>query len=297
MSLERKHERAVARRQRRHDRARRRRVAIRVTAGLAVGAGSALGAGAPAADASAIGCNASNYATTVASTPGILSYFRLGENPITAGTTTAVDEKGAHNGVYGGQVVGGQPGVLACDPNTAIAVDQSEAGAGYVNLPSLHDVTSDFTIEGWAKLAAGTTRPFGNNELFGSSGNVRLIVRPDGAYGDFFLGGTSTSYGTKFATQGVTQSNVGGWHLFDLVRSGSTLTLYRDGQVVRSATGLPTDPVTLAGTIGRDSNTAYPLDGGIDEVALYTQGLSAAQVQNHYTLSFGFNTCPYGCTT
>ena len=53
-----------------------------------------------------------SYATTVLGTPGLVSYWRLGE----ASGSTAVDSKDSNNGAYEGNVSLAQPGAISGDP-------------------------------------------------------------------------------------------------------------------------------------------------------------------------------------
>jgi hypothetical protein len=297
--------RADAKRARRQRRKRRRTAGARAAATLAVGMGTALAAAAPGGAES--GNCTNDYASTVLGTPGLISFWRLGESQtgpessaIDPGTT-AVDQTGANNGAYEGRVNGGEPGSLTCDATTAVFTDPGEAGPGYVKLPTLDQSVTDFTIEGWADLTPGVSRPpYNDEQLFGASGHERLIIQPTLIYGDFFTGGDRTgrpSYGTAHGVyESGRASNTQGWNYFALVRSGATLTLYRDGSAVGSATGLPTDAVTLAGDIGMDPNRNYALDGTIDDVAVYSEALTAGQIQDHYNLAAG-QFCQYGCGT
>jgi hypothetical protein len=206
-----------------------------------------------------------SYATQVLATSGLLSYWRLGE---TSGTAAA-DSKGTRTGTYlNGTLLGGL-GALTSDTNPAATLDGVN---DEVSLPALPAVTN-FTIEGFTKLATGAPA---NNALFGAAGTVRVLARPAGYYAEVYVGPS------KYILQGATATNIGVWVHWAFVRSGSTLTLYRNGVQVATTTTLPAvTTASITGSIGRVSTT-YPTKGQIDEVAVYNAALSAATVQQHY---------------
>ena len=195
----------------------------------------------------------------------MLSYWRLGE----ASGTTAADAKGTRTGTYANGTALGGLGALTSDANPAATFDGVN---DQVSLPALPAVTS-FTIEGFTKLAAGAPT---NNTLFGGAGTVRVLVRPVGYYAEVYVGPS------KYVLQGATATNVGVWAHWAFVRSGSSLTLYRNGVQVATIATLPSvTTASITGNIGRVA-TAYPLKGQIDEVAVYNAALGAATVQQHY---------------
>ncbi len=101
-------------------------------------------------------------------------------------------------------------------------------------------------------------------------------MRPLGYYAELYVGPS------KYLLQGTTSTNIGVWVHWAFVRSGSTLTLYRNGAQVATIATLPSvTTASITGSIGRVSTT-YPLKGQIDEVAVYSAALSAATVQQHY---------------
>src|SRR5205807_1456821 len=106
----------------------------------------------------------------------------------------------------------------------------------------------------------------------------RLIVRPKVVYAGAWVGGS------EYHVQAPTPSNVGSWVYWALVRSGSSLTVYRNGSAVASIATLPAGSVGLSGTIGALGNS-YLLHGNIDELAIYNTALSATQIGNHYGAS------------
>jgi hypothetical protein len=168
----------------------------------------------------------------------------------------------------------GASGAIAGDANTAATFDGVN---DQVTLPAVPS-SVDFTIEGWQRQAAVAV---GNNGLYGGSGTLRFMPRPAGFYAGVYLGGT------EYIVQGVTAPNVATWVHWALVRSGSTLTVYRNGVKAGERTDLPGGTAaTLTGSIGR-IGPSYPTNGAIDEVAVYATALDAAEIAAHSAYGAG----------
>lgn len=212
----------------------------------------------------------SAYSRTIAATPGLIGYWRLGES---AGTT-ACDYTAKDNGAYRAGVTLGAPGAIAEDPDTAIALDGS---TGQVSVPSSTslNVGDNFTIEAWVRRGRSKT---GSNEVIAS--------KQDGSWVLMF--GESDRLTLRRSTVGnvasatVTTTDTSAWHYVAATKSGSSVHLYIDGVDV---TGTVTNQ-TMANNseplvIGQSTGTAY-LKGTVDEVALYNAPLTATQVGQHY---------------
>ena len=73
------------------------------------------------------------------------------------------------------------------------------------------------------------------------------------------------------------------WHLGIFTKNGATTTLYVDGASVAGTTTNQTiAPSDASGRIGISSATTSPFNGNIDEFALWTRALSAAEVTDLY---------------
>ena len=211
-------------------------------------------------------------------------YYHLDEQPAggaIANGTVLHDIMGHTDGTYHGNVVAGADGALRCDPNNdhgAVAFDDDGSAPGYASLGTLTSV-GDFTIEGLTFLSeghnGGTPSPNGNATVFGDFGSERLLVRPNGVYADVVIGGV------KYGVQVSTSNNTLVWRHWAFVRSGGTLTVYRDGTRVGTVAGVPTSPIPLRGDIGRQANGSYPFQGVLDEIALYSRALPASEVSTH----------------
>jgi hypothetical protein len=210
-----------------------------------------------------------SYKSAVLGGPSLISYWRLGE----ASGTAAADSKGTNNGTYSGVSLG-LPGAITNDPDTAAGFNGSTSK---VSLPSL-GTAGGFTIEGWTYLTSSSTT---NNTLYGSSGAVRLLIRPGSAtaaYAGVWLNGT------EYVLQpNSPASNINTWVYWVLTRQGNVLTLYRDGVQIGQRTDLPaTAAATITGSIGAQGGSTYFLTGRIDDVAIYNAALSSAAITSHY---------------
>jgi acyl-CoA hydrolase len=204
------------------------------------------------------------WVSGLASAPGLLAYWRLGE----AGGTLAHDGLGGLDGTFDGARLGAT-GALSGDPDTAAQFDGTGAR---VSLPALPD-SVDFAVEGWQKIStSGVTPSNGNNTLFGGGG-LRLMPRPAGYYAGVTLGGS------EYRLEGGTASNAAVWVHWALTRSGPDLALYRNGVQVAARHDLPaTTPAHVTGAaIGRQGN-ANAANAATDDVALYDKALTASQV-------------------
>ena len=112
---------------------------------------------------------------------------------------------------------------------------KTNAVANYLNFddPGFYGTTGDFTIEAWVNHKSFTSR---NSTLYshGNSGSYgtdyfNLQANSSGQYQLFW--GSSTASFTASTTTSLVQ-----WHHIALVRYGSTVTLYQDGESIGSAT-------------------------------------------------------------
>jgi hypothetical protein len=217
--------------------------------------------------------NESHYTSTVLSTSGLVSYWRLGESS----GTTALDQQGSNDGTYTGGVTLGAAGALAGDADKAASFDGTN---DFVELPTVAS-SVNYTMEGWTYL---TNSADVNNALYASASTSRILVRPSSVYAGVTLGGTE-----YFLTPSLgLNANLNTWVHWAAVRSGSSLTVYRNGVSVASRSDLPAaTAATLNGRIGAENGSYYFLTGRIDEVAVYNTSLSASQVKAHYDAGTG----------
>lgn len=193
------------------------------------------------------------------------AYYRLGE----LSGTTAIDSSGnGNNGTYTNGVVLGEAGAIQDDPNTAI---QFNAATGsFVALPTIA-LDGDFTLEAWTNF---NYTPTNGDEPFGNRG------APDT---NFYANHYRLYTGSGDAIVSDTPVTLNIWEHYVITRSGTTLTLYRNG--VQHGTGTYSDTFTLSslgwGNVGPDGNFL------LDEAAIYTHALSPDRILTHYQLGSG----------
>ena len=151
--------------------------------------------------------------------------------------------------------------------------------ADYIAIPSkTFDSPAFYTIAFWAKRADATRSwdmvagQRGNNNFFialGSSPTQVVGLR-------WRSSSTATERQADFAVGADTA-----WHHYAVVASGTTITLYYDGELFATAT----DKLTgfIIDTIGQAyNNTSFPFNGCIDELWVFDEALSAAAVAGLY---------------
>ncbi|MFI6705384.1 LamG-like jellyroll fold domain-containing protein [Nonomuraea sp. NPDC050478] len=213
-------------------------------------------------------------------------YWRLGEASGTTGTDLG---SGAGNLTYQGVTLG-QPGALAGTTDTAATF---QAGS-IVKLPSntIPHLGDQLSVEAWFKTSqSGVLVAAGTQESGNLARGAMLYVGTDGK-----LRGALDAVMTPITSTGTV--NDGQWHHAVLTVAGQDQTLYLDGQQVGTTTGTVTAWRTYA-TIGNGVTDAakspavpsgvqaFPLQGQLDEVALYGKPLTAAEVQAHYAARAG----------
>jgi glucose/arabinose dehydrogenase len=210
------------------------------------------------------------YRDAVFNSPGLISYWRLGESS----GTTAADEKGANPGSYVGGVTLGQPGALMGDPNTSARFDgtNDELTAGGASLA----LGAEGTLEGWFYWEAGVALMRDSTTTAGwilaYDANGKLAYRAAGL-------GATTSRDTSTVRNG--------WHHYALVKSGPSLALYVDGALVHNSTGAPSGSAKLPWHVMRNGTLNQFTRGRADELAAYNRALSASEVQQHYQAGTG----------
>jgi hypothetical protein len=187
----------------------------------------------------------------------------------------------------------GAPGALAGSTDTAVTFD---GAANYIMMALPDEANSlnpqgPFSAEVWLNpTGVGTLCALSFADVNGLGGNA------DG----WVIEETATNWNlTMFAAQGnQTAVNIGGgavvtgnWHHLVAVYDGTNAYLYVNGQPVAQASAagyVPNKSGQL--TIGARSDENFFFPGSVDEVALYTNVLSATDVLAHY--QNGTNTSP-----
>jgi PKD repeat protein len=215
------------------------------------------------------------YREALLATPGLASYWRLGE----LSGSSARDELTGGPGALEGRVLLGAPGVLGPLADTAMSFDGASGGLAAAG-PAL---TESGTIEGWFRWRAGTatvrdhTGPSGGWLLaFNSAGTLRYRVGGSG-------------FDTQLPIETVRD---GQWHHLVASKSGTSAWLYMDGREIHSGAGAASAPAATPWHVMRNGTNQNFSEGEADEVALYTRALTAAEVKSHYELAHGVAATP-----
>ena len=219
-----------------------------------------------------------SYAATVKA-DGASNHWSLGER---AGSTVAYDSVGGSDLTVNGGIGLGQAGGIAQDADTAANTYGSNTGFLATKTPVLGPQT--FSVEAWFTT---TTRAGGKIVGFGSSATGTSANHDRAVYMD--TAGRLNFGLWPGATRVVTSPkayNDGRYHHVVATVDASGMKLSVDGQLVASRTDTTSgQPGYGYWRIGGDStwSGAQFFSGRVDEVAVYPQALTAAQVGNHFT--------------
>jgi hypothetical protein len=230
------------------------------------------------------------YSSVILGTPGIVSYWRLGE-----ASGNALDSKDSSPGTIAGGITRAVTGLLVNDTDKAM---QSDGVLGsFVNVPyaANMNVGAQLTLEFWCKpvsLPATTSYPVGRYQSAGQLWYVRNYGGTDGRW-EFDVYDTN-SVRISFASPGTADKAAVGkrQHIVMTYDAAGQLNGYVDGVAVGTGAPAPNanvkDDVSISFRIFQASGTAganFP--GVIDEVALYNTALTAQQVLDHYNAGLG----------
>jgi hypothetical protein len=220
------------------------------------------------------------------------AWWRLDDLP---GATVITDSMGRHDGTYIGNVMLGNPGAIPGNTSTAASFD----GASYGSVPFSAALNSpSFTLECWVKTTnlADAMCPASTHYL--NKGCYFLGGVPAAGQWTAAFGSGGSDYLVVSSTAAATMTSNAWTHVAITLDSGTFLRFYINGQWDRTAyfdlehnSGGP----LLIGARGISSSVAADLfwKGQVDEVAVYTNRLSLAQIQTHYAAAlYGTNTPP-----
>jgi RHS repeat-associated protein len=220
------------------------------------------------------GVPAPSYASTVSSdTP--VAYWRLGEG---SGTTAADAGSSNLSGTYSGTYTLGAGGALATDSNSAVTFGGGNADMGS---PSALNISgSALTIEFWAKGNPGSYNYLLSHTDGGSQGYA-IYTGGDAGY-HFYLG----RGGGLHISGSVAGIWDGAWHHLVNVFDGSHMVVYVDG----TAQLTENETTSLNGYTGNFrvagyNGGGYGFGGSLDELAVYSHAISAAEASEHYQTS------------
>ncbi|HEX6393125.1 MAG TPA: LamG-like jellyroll fold domain-containing protein [Acidimicrobiales bacterium] len=210
-----------------------------------------------------------------------VSFWRLGD---ATGSTSATDSYGTNNGTYANVTLPASG--AGADPNDPSATAASFNGSSsQVGLPAgIVNGQLPLSIEAWFNTTSNGVI-FSVQNSAASNYVPDLYVGTDGKLrGELWNGIVDpiTSTGTV---------NDGKWHHAVLSSTGTSQSLYLDGNFVGSITGqtpqydMTIDTIGSGKTVGwtaGTSNATMPFNGAIQDVALYNKALAAPTVAAHY---------------
>jgi hypothetical protein len=230
-----------------------------------------LTAAAPATAQTSSGCTpkSSAYSDAVLATSGIVSLWRLDESS----GTVACDFRRLNDGTYSGGYSLGQLGALVSETNTALGL----SGNGRVAVrssPSL-GTAGRLSVEAWVRPSSGRSS--------------QTVVRKEGQY----LLRISNSrlifrlWRSDGSTVELSTGQIVGFNSYQHVVAtfdGTTMRTYRNGvQVASGGLGGTRRSSSISLLLG--SSGGYDgMAGQLDEVAIYSQALPAASVDEHWDL-------------
>jgi hypothetical protein len=237
-------------------------------------------------------------AAAVSATPGLYSYWRLGEalasTPMDDLTTTN------NNGTYGASPTMGVAGAIAGDTNTAVQFD----GQWPAYATAARQLGGDFSFEFWFKSTQDFSNDLGQPHCtYWWQGAGLIDADVSGPANDFgislcsgkVIAGVGGATDVSIVTSGT--YNNGAWHhvVFTRTQVSGAIALYVDGSLAGTATG---DTNTLDShptlNFGRSAAGVNYFAGALDEVILYNTALSGSTINNHYRLGTSDAAGPIG---
>lgn len=227
-------------------------------------------------------------AAVLGSVPAL--YWRLGE---TVGTTAADTSGNGNTGTYTGTYTLGQSSLLSSDSSDASVSVGSASASGYIqsSYSAPWVAGSKVSIECWAKWTAqgdaDTTN--GGAGIFATAGtNTHLYLTintqasASGSAGDVWFTPDRLSASPACTWTGATTKAGTHHYVLTFDEAADTAELFVDG--VSKGTKTVTTAYSTAETqtfkAGDDGLTQW--QGLVDEVAVYTRILSAAEIQQHF---------------
>jgi hypothetical protein len=154
----------------------------------------------------------------------------------------------------------------------------------YVSAPGgIVSTLNDFSIATWVKVTTNSTwaRIFD----FGANSNTYMFLAPTAGSAIRFAITTSGN-GAEQQINGASALSTGAWHHVAVTHSGNTGTLYVDGAVVGTNTGMTLSPSSMGSTannyIGKSQFADPYLNGQVDDFRIYNRALSGSEVQSLY---------------
>jgi YD repeat-containing protein len=218
------------------------------------------------------------------------AYYRMNETTGTTFASAVARQPGADAATEHGVVLGSS-GALAGTTDHAATFDGS---GSYVTLPAgLVNATMSLAVELWFKTTASGTLLSYSDQAFppaaaaDASNTPLLYVGADGQLYGGFAASTGTGPRQIISPAAV---NDGAWHHVVLTAAINTQSLYLDGVLQGSISGLISHATLTQLVLGAGAAQGWPstnggnffFGGSIDEVAVYQHPLSAFAISEHH---------------
>lgn len=207
------------------------------------------------------------------------AYWRLGE---AAGATAADSSGNARDATYSGGYTLGQTGAVT-GADTAVLLNGTTGKVTRASETWMN--TGLISLEAWVKVPT-------------PQASYASVLTKSSKWGLFLVDGKPTVYDWPAAKANTTASSVadGQWHHLVAALNGASSVLYVDGVVGLNFAWTVGTFNTADLQIGAN-NSAQFYGGSVDEVAVYTYQLSAAQVAAHYAAASAPSSAIYPAAT
>jgi hypothetical protein len=203
------------------------------------------------------------------------------------------------DGVIGGDLIYGVPGALASTTDSADAFSGVQTGGGaitQIQSPYTQDLANgpSFSIEAWLKEDNLNFTQCALSDIDANDPRSGWLIYQDiTAPGEYTFraynqNSTTPSLSFNIGPAGSITNSVW-YHLVVVVSNAVTVTNvygYLDGQLVAGPTPLPAyvpnDGTQGGFTVGARTDLGFHWSGAVDEVAYYTNALTATAVLSHY---------------
>ena len=213
--------------------------------------------------------------TVLADNP--LAFYPLNLAVDTSGTATDLTgngNDGAYVNIFSGYNNSTGPSAYITN---AVSFDGYDTSVDLSGSSSLTSLAGAATLEAWVQPADSTS--FGDiiAKGYDSSTYQETYIRVDGPYGAIY----DVNLGNAQITGGQQATN---WTHVVLANNGTNTSLYINGVLIQSKSDSGgaisfSDPWAIGN--GTSAGNGRHFNGNITEVAIYTNGLTAAQVLNH----------------
>jgi hypothetical protein len=210
----------------------------------------------------------SAYRDGVLATPGLVSYWRLGDRT----GAVAADATGANPGAYSGGFALGDPGALVATTDTSTGFD-GISGEMAAKAPGLGAAG---TIEGWFDWRGGVALMRDHTDTAGW-----VLAFDNGGRLAYRVGGTTFDTGRSIAAV------KGAWHYIAITKNGPAARFYLDGKLVQSATGAGNAVPVMPWHVMRNGTAAQYAQGHADDVAVYSTALSPTVIAQRWAAGRG----------